>query len=562
MVSPSSIAFALHLTGKPMFQSYLFIGLQSCTLFVDSEIEDSSPLHLHLQGIGVTTRKHNDLYDFLREREWGAGKVLVPPKMSHAIAIFLTTPSTPLYTVAPSFVDHLKALEEPMRDSILIWKKHSHRLFESTPGELSASEKVEILRNFAIFARTKLSGLSTGGASTLTEKKDSANATPESDKLLRVVIIQWLQGWVDPTVARGQVKMMKGKVVVEFVETLQNFLDWSKKTDNLSPLFPTPESRQSLAPFLRRCRRCLVSLAKATGELPPSLFVSEGISRPKDPVCIGGFADIFKATYANRSVALKRVRTLARDDRDAKSLRNMFLSETLVWRQLDHPSICPFIGVWREAEIPYMILAWMSNGNAQQYVGDKSISGDVVLQLLIDVADGLVYLHSESVCHGDLCGKNILVDDDGHARLCDFGLSSLFADPRSALYDSNSARLGGTIRWMAPEILSPALGTGMKVTKLTDIYSFGCLGLELYSGRDPHYGTQDRDVIDRVPKGFRPANPGNGRFGRIVPPDVWRMIEQCWQSTPAGRPEASVVLETLKKVQAPTSRPGGVVPQS
>ncbi|KAG6326687.1 hypothetical protein ID866_12305, partial [Astraeus odoratus] len=71
-----------------------------------------------------------------------------------------------------------------------------------------------------------------------------------------------------------------------------------------------------------------------------------------------------------------------------------------------------------------MVSAWMDNGNAYEYVQNTLVDPR---PLLSDIAEGLRYLHNHEppIYHGDLKGQNVLISDDGHALLADFGLSFL-----------------------------------------------------------------------------------------------------------------------------------------
>ena len=82
--------------------------------------------------------------------------------------------------------------------------------------------------------------------------------------------------------------------------------------------------------------------------------------------------------------------------------------------------------------------------------------------------------------HGDLTGANILVDDDGSARLCDFGMSSIAAEFQGTSYITST--IGGNIRWAAPEYVLQANDESVAVAgvnKQTDAYSYGSVTLEV-----------------------------------------------------------------------------------
>jgi Xaa-Pro aminopeptidase len=107
-----SIAYVLNLRGSdipynPVFQSYLYIGLDRAVLFIESTKVDQG-IREYLEALQVDVREYNDIWSFLRKREMGEGKVLINSQTSYAISLMLTHLR---YTVVPSFVDEMKALK-------------------------------------------------------------------------------------------------------------------------------------------------------------------------------------------------------------------------------------------------------------------------------------------------------------------------------------------------------------------------------------------------------------------------------------------------------------------
>lgn len=91
---------------------------------------------------------------------------------------------------------------------------------------------------------------------------------------------------------------------------------------------------------------------------------------------------------------------------------------------------------------------------------------------------GLIYLHENKVVHGDLKGANVLVDKDGKVKLTDFGCSKLFENSFSQSDFTGVVR--GSLGWMAPEILQ-----GKGIRRKADIWSLGCLIIEMAIGGNP-----------------------------------------------------------------------------
>ncbi|KAI0066177.1 Creatinase/aminopeptidase [Artomyces pyxidatus] len=110
--SLTSIAYVLNLRGddvpyNPVFLSYLYIGLDRAVLFIENaKVEE--PVREYLRKLNVELREYNDIWSFLRRREWGEGKVLIAPQTSYAISLMLTHFR---YTVAPPIIDEMKGVK-------------------------------------------------------------------------------------------------------------------------------------------------------------------------------------------------------------------------------------------------------------------------------------------------------------------------------------------------------------------------------------------------------------------------------------------------------------------
>ncbi|KAJ6588778.1 kinase-like domain-containing protein, partial [Mycena capillaripes] len=199
--------------------------------------------------------------------------------------------------------------------------------------------------------------------------------------------------------------------------------------------------------------------------LPSSLYITGISRRSRHAIFGGGFGDIYQASYAGKTVALKLLQTIDRDV-EQRRIRLQFCREALVWQHLQHPFILPFIGMDRET-FPSgslcMVSPWMENGTVLRYLSDHGRAN----------VDKL--LHSQNIVHGDLRGVNILITSEWNACLADFGLTSL-SDATTVIHTSHRA---GSICWMAPELIDPGyFGQKFLRTPATDVYAFGCVCLE------------------------------------------------------------------------------------
>ncbi|KAJ6553268.1 kinase-like domain-containing protein [Mycena capillaripes] len=249
---------------------------------------------------------------------------------------------------------------------------------------------------------------------------------------------------------------------------------------------PDTDAIEDKKVFKRRAHRLLTILADYLKILPEELAVHGVVLLSDRPVKYGGFADIYHGQYTNSSgeeveVALKVLKIFQDQSDDARRLiLQKFAKEALVWHYLKHTNVVPFLGV-DAATFPSptmaMVSTWMPQGSALNYMAENSPVFHYAISLLDDVIQGLMYLHSENIVHGDLCARNILIKGR-RACLTDFGLAAFIEMDTSV---KTSARSGST-RWMAPELLHPDVyqpGLRFRRTSASDVWAFGCVCCEV-----------------------------------------------------------------------------------
>ncbi|KAJ6541571.1 kinase-like domain-containing protein, partial [Mycena capillaripes] len=161
---------------------------------------------------------------------------------------------------------------------------------------------------------------------------------------------------------------------------------------------------------------------------------------------------------------------------------------------------------------------------------------------LLEIAQGLQYLHSRNIIHGDLRGANILITHEWSACLADFGLTSL-SDATIATHTSHRA---GSIRWMAPELIDPEhFGQRFVRTPATDVYAFGCVCLELYTGRPPFANLSETASLLRIIHGDRPERPLQGE--PAMSDSLWQHVIDCWAQDSSTRPATDVVVQHMER---------------
>ncbi|KAJ3509913.1 hypothetical protein NLJ89_g4966 [Agrocybe chaxingu] len=295
-----------------------------------------------------------------------------------------------------------------------------------------------------------------------------------------------------------------------------------------------------------------LSLLSVKSRLYPRCFGLTGINLEEELVKSGSFGDIWKGRFDGQAVCLKVVKIYQ------NSRRERLQVEAIVWGHVFHPNLLPFYGVYH-LEDQYrrvcLVSPWMDHGNITEYL--KKYPTTRRLPLLSDVAAGLSYLHEKDIVHGDLKGANILVTDTGSACLCDFGLSSIAenAMSTSAHFETgNDNTCQGTVRWQAPELLDPYVDDPRKSTE-TDVYAFGCVCYEIYTGKVPFYEFPlDATVILQIMHGAQPSTPtpeDPAFVERGLTKGIWRIVEDCWGRNPTERPSMVQIVARLPRRDGP-----------
>lgn len=253
----------------------------------------------------------------------------------------------------------------------------------------------------------------------------------------------------------------------------------------------------------------------------------------------GSFGDIWRGKlYNGTDVAIKVWRMASVTEDKTKSLKRA-MREIYSWSKMNHTNIHKLLGVTLFQGRLGMVSRWMKHGNLREYIQKNQVVDRY--QLCTQVASGLQYLHSRKTVHGDLKACNILVSQDGTAKLTDFDHSIM---TESSLVFSDTTRVGGgTVRWMAPELV---LETSVQRSKETDIYALGMTFLEIITGNVPYPQCQnDGQIVLKLLKKALPERTDHFK-GSDKADQTWALLVRCWDYTPAARPTAQEVFDSLQ----------------
>ncbi|OCH88060.1 kinase-like protein [Obba rivulosa] len=285
----------------------------------------------------------------------------------------------------------------------------------------------------------------------------------------------------------------------------------------------------------------------------PSSYIlphEQNLQRTGDePKAQGSFADVWQGSHRGRTVALKVFRDPNSGESNGyeRKTKEDFYKEAVVWKRLRHSNITQFYGINTTAFPLCLVCEWMPHGTIAQYLFQEPQAYRLVL--MIDIAEGMNYLHENKIVHGSLNSANILINDDCQACLCDFGLATLSyaGKPNMSPQDSDGS---GPLRWEAPERIDPKrIGVEKPMLSFqSDVYSFAMVTWEVFTGRIPFHDIRsDIQVVSSIMRGVRPHRPRQATWFGLVD-EVWDIMEDSWHDDPDKRPQSHRILARLKDV--------------
>ncbi|MDA1229429.1 MAG: serine/threonine-protein kinase [Planctomycetota bacterium] len=203
----------------------------------------------------------------------------------------------------------------------------------------------------------------------------------------------------------------------------------------------------------------------------------------------GGMSAVYKARQMSldRTVAVK---LLPQEVADSHGGLERFRQEAKTLAQLSHPNIVNVYDAGQAGPWCFIVMEFINGPNLRQLLGDSNLPTSDVLRYASEICDGLQYAHDRGVVHRDVKPENVLIADDGHVRLVDFGLAKLLKPSGSAT--TQTGRVIGTPHYLAPEQVE----TPGKVDHRADVYSLGVLIYEMLTGELPlgHFAPPSRRI--------------------------------------------------------------------
>src|SRR3954463_3141042 len=196
----------------------------------------------------------------------------------------------------------------------------------------------------------------------------------------------------------------------------------------------------------------------------------------------GGMSEVWSAEdqELGRLVAIKLLAP------NADTLR--FEREARAFASLGHPNTTQLYDYGEENGRPYMVLEYLPGGTLEERLKSrKPLPDDETLAIATGVAAGLAHAHGRGVVHRDLKPANVLFDDEGRAKIADFGIARLAAGEGTL---TEAGTVLGTAAYISPE-----QAMGEPATPASDVYLFGGILYRLLAGRLPFASSDPMELV-------------------------------------------------------------------
>ncbi len=253
--------------------------------------------------------------------------------------------------------------------------------------------------------------------------------------------------------------------------------------------------------------------------LPPGTHVSHYVIQ--EMLGVGGMGMVFLARddSLDRTVALKFLPL--RFCRDEQSLAR-FRLEALTVARLNHPNIVTIHEIGEHGVQPFIAMEFIDGRSLADHCGQQLIPLEQMLELAIQVSEGLHEAHHRGIVHQDLKPSNIMVNSRGGVKILDFGLARFM----NRNY-GESQSIQGTVQYMSPEQLK-----GEVIDARSDLFSLGIVLYEVFAGRNPFQKEDFRSTIraihDSDPEPLSDISPG-------TPIELQHIVDKLLAKEPGNR---------------------------
>ena len=257
----------------------------------------------------------------------------------------------------------------------------------------------------------------------------------------------------------------------------------------------------------------------------------------------GGMGTVYKGAH-ERSGDVVAVKVIATGVANQSRFRRRFEAEIHTLLRLKHPNIVALVGYGEEQGLLFYSMEFVEGRTLHEHLRQhRRVSWGEVIEVGIQTASALKHAHDLGIIHRDLKPANLMIDEEGHLKLTDFGIAKLFGSTDMTAAGS----VIGTADYMPPE-----QAEGKPVTVRSDLYSLGGVLYTLLAGKAPFGGKSVPEVLYSVRYN---AAPRLDELVSDVPHELCELVHQLLEKDPQKRPPtALVVTNRLKSLRQGLAR--------
>ncbi|KZT09454.1 Pkinase-domain-containing protein [Laetiporus sulphureus 93-53] len=216
-----------------------------------------------------------------------------------------------------------------------------------------------------------------------------------------------------------------------------------------------------------------------------------------------------------------------------KSMLSALEHEIELLRELQHENIVQYLSSCIDNDHLNIFLEYVPGGSVTSLLNsygafEEPLVRNWVRQILL----GLNYLHERDIIHRDIKGANMLVDNKGGIKISDFGISKKVEDNLLHGHRAHRPSLQGSVFWMAPEVVRQTV-----YTQKADIWSVGCLVVEMLTGEHPWAQLNQMQAIFKIGSSAKPAIPAD------ISPEAENFLQLTFDLDHEARPSAAELLK-------------------
>ncbi|ODO07690.1 hypothetical protein I350_03261 [Cryptococcus amylolentus CBS 6273] len=254
----------------------------------------------------------------------------------------------------------------------------------------------------------------------------------------------------------------------------------------------------------------------------------------------GSFGSVYLGMDAHNGLlmAVKQVELSTgsqKNDERKRSMLSALEREIGLLKELQHENIVQYLDSSADANHLNIFLEYVPGGSVAALLSNYGAFEEALVRNFVrQILTGLNYLHERDIVHRDIKGANILVDNKGGIKISDFGISKKAENSESVSYRirTNRPSLQGSVFWMAPEVVKQT-----SYTSKADIWSVGCLVVEMLTGTHPWADLTQMQALFRIGQMSKPATPAD------VSSEVADFLDKTFDFDHTKRPTAPQLLE-------------------